>query len=121
MIKHVREVLFLHSKKNKNKYKMMFAFKLAGGMLIATAAGMAAGMILAPKSGKEIRCNIKKNTMNKVNKVMDSVKKNITPVKNSVFQSAQNMGNAFKNTVTPTEGSVIITSEGKVDEVCYGQ
>jgi gas vesicle protein len=91
------------NKQNKRRQAMKSAQQIAVGVgvvTLAAASGVATGILLAPKSGKETREEMK----NKVISFNDAVQKKTDAVKDTVAQAAQNVGNTLKDIHCKTEG-----------------
>ncbi|MCX7884971.1 MAG: YtxH domain-containing protein [Caloramator sp.] len=69
-MKNVKFEFDLRGKKAKKNLKK----GLAVGTIIGTAAGVIGGILLAPKSGKETRDQIKDNAVNMSKKIADNAK-----------------------------------------------
>jgi len=78
--------------------------KFAVGMGLAATAGMATGLLLAPKSGKQTREDLKENAVNTVDTIKDTVQKKAEMVKDSAAQAEQEAANIIKDIYGKTEG-----------------
>lgn len=98
-----RELLDFGSKERRKRDRKKTAQKFAVGMGVVATLGVATGIILAPKSGKETREDMKKNAVNTVETIKETVQKKVEMVKDSAANAAQNVGNAIKDVQEKTE------------------
>jgi len=78
-------------KREREKERVKAAQKLAVGMGVVAAAGGATGIIFAPKSGKETREDLKKEAINSVETIKDTVQKKAATVKDSTAHASQEL------------------------------
>jgi gas vesicle protein len=88
------------SKKDKVKTVRKFAV----GIGIAAAGGLVAGILIAQKSGKETREDLKKKTGNTIESVRDRVKKKAEAVYGSATYAAQGACDVAEDVHAQTEG-----------------
>jgi gas vesicle protein len=98
------DLLDLVSKEKRKKERVKTARKLAVGIGSVAAAGVATGILFAPKSGKETREDLKKKAVNTVETIRDKVRKKAEMVKDSAVHAAQEAGNAIKDVHGKAEG-----------------
>jgi len=92
-----KDLLVLTSKKKSKKESVSDVKKLALGMGIAAAIGVAAGILFAPKSGKETRKALVKKTVNSVEKVNDSIQEQADIVKDSAAAATKEICDGIKD------------------------
>lgn len=100
----LRDLLDSTGKEKKRKERAKATRDIAIGVGIATfsaAAGIATGMLIAPKSGRETRKDMKDNTLSFNN----AVEKRAKAFKKSTAHSAQMVGDAIKE-VHEKSGSI---------------
>ncbi len=85
----IGDLLDLVNKKKREKARVRATLKFVAGMGIAAAAGLARGILFAPKSGKETREELKKKALSTVATIKDTVKKNMETVKDSVTKNVE--------------------------------
>lgn len=86
--------------------------KIALGVGAAAAAGVAAGLLIAPKSGKETRRNMKKYVANAVDTFKDAVQKNAETVKDSTVHAAHEIQNIIEDVQEKTESVIMDIKDG---------
>jgi len=99
-----RDLLDLVSKEKRKRESAKAVKKFAVGMGIVATVGVATGILFAPKSGKEIRENMKNNAVNTVNTIKDTVQKKAETVKDSAAHAAQEIIDVIKDVQGKTEG-----------------
>jgi gas vesicle protein len=97
----------LNDKTGRNKASKK---KLAAGFLAGSAIGVASGVILAPKSGKDSREKIKGKTQKALNKS----KKNAVKAKDKAEVKAAQTAKTAKQTASKTTKSVSSTAKRPV-------
>lgn len=105
------DLLDLVNKEKRKKERVKAAQNFAVGMGTAAVVGVATGMLFAPKSGKEIRGDMKKKAVNTVETIKDTVQKKGEEVKDSAAHTlnygtdaVKEVGNVIKNMQGKTEG-----------------
>lgn len=88
----LRDLLELVSKEKRRKERLKKAQKFAVGMGVVAAAGVATGILIAPKSGKETREDLK----NKAVKAVETIK-------DSAAHAAEEVSNVIKDVHAKTE------------------
>jgi gas vesicle protein len=83
------DLLDLVNKEKRKRERVNTARKVAVGIGVVAAVSAAAGILLAPKSGRETREDIGKNAVNAVATIKDTVRKKVETVKGSVAQATQ--------------------------------
>jgi len=87
------------SKDKRKKERAKAVHKIVVGTSIVASvalAGVATGILIAPKSGKTIREDIKKKALKTVETIKDTVCKTAETVKNTVDHAAQETENVIK-------------------------
>lgn len=99
----IKDFMDKSNRKFKRNKKGKTARNLAIGAGVGTAVGLAAGMLLAPKSGKETREDIVKNAKSAV----DNVKVTITDAKDKIAEFATGLEGkkAVKDDETTEDGA----------------
>ncbi|MHB8064398.1 MAG: YtxH domain-containing protein [Ruminiclostridium sp.] len=100
----LRKLLDLVNKDKRKKERAKAVQKFAVGISTAAVAGVAAGILFAPKSGKETRENLKKKAVNTVGTIKDTVEKKAEAVKDSAAHAAQEVSGVIKDVHGKTEG-----------------
>jgi len=100
----LRELIDLVSKEKRMRERTKAARKFAVGMGVVAAAGVATGILFAPKSGKEMREDLKKKAVNTVETVEDTVRKQVESLKDSAAHTVQDVRNVIKDVHGKTEG-----------------
>ena len=85
----IKDLLDMAGKDKKKKQKVQNAKKLAAGIGIAATVGVAAGVLLAPKSGKETRKDIVDKAEDVVETTKEIAHKKVELVKDSATHAAQ--------------------------------
>ncbi len=93
----IRDLLDLASQEKRKRERIQVAQKFAVGIGVAATVGAATGILLAPKSGKETRKDLKKKAVNTVEAVKDKVQKKAETVKESAAHAAQEASNIVKD------------------------
>ena len=83
----MRNLLDLVSKEKIKQEREKAAKKFAVGMGVVAVAGVATGVLIAPKSGKEIRENMKIKAVNTVEAIKDTVQKKVETAKDSAVST----------------------------------
>ncbi|HWP96648.1 MAG TPA: YtxH domain-containing protein [Syntrophomonadaceae bacterium] len=100
----LRDLRDLVSKEKRKKARVKAVRKFAIGMGAAAAVGVAAGILFAPKSGKETREDLKNGAVNTVGTIKDAVQKKAETVKDSATHTAQEVCNVIKDVHEKTDG-----------------
>lgn len=69
----LKDFIYLVNKDKRRKDRLKATQNIAVGMGIVATAGIATGILIAPKSGKETRENMKNKTVNTVETIKDKV------------------------------------------------
>jgi len=93
----IRDLLDLVRKEKRKRQRVKAAQKFAVGMGVVAAAGVATGILFAPKSGKEAREDLKEEVVNSVETIKDSFQKKVETVKDSAAHAAQEVRNVIKD------------------------
>jgi len=96
------DLLALVNKDKKKREKVKAAQKFAVGMGVVAAvgaAGVATGILCAPKSGKETREDLKKKAISTV----ETIQKKVETMKDSAAHAAQEVSNVIKDVHGKTE------------------
>ena len=91
----LRDLFDLVNKEKRERSKVKAAQKIAVGVSIAATVGIATGILLAPKAGKETREDIKKKVGDTVETIKDTVHKKVDAVKETTTQAAQDVNHAI--------------------------
>ena len=89
----INELLDLVNKDKRRKEREKTAMKVAIGVGVAATIGVATGILISPKSGKETREELKLKVVNAV----EAIQKNAETVKKSVGHAVENATNAIKD------------------------
>ena len=100
----IRDLFDLVNKEKRKRNKVKTVQRIAVGVSVATTIGIATGILLAPKSGKETREDMKKKALDTEENIKDTVKKKVDSVKESATQVAQNINNVIHGVHCKTEG-----------------
>ena len=100
----LRDLLDLVSKEKRKRERAKATQRFAVGMGVVAAAGVATGILLAPKSGKEIREDLKKKAVETVETVEDTVRKQVETLKDSAAHTVKEVRNTLKDIHGKTEG-----------------
>src|SRR5665647_1015963 len=92
----IKELLEMAGKDKKKKQRAQNAKKLAAGIGIAATVGVAAGVLLAPKSGKETRQDIMDKAEDVVETTKEIAHKKVEFVKDSASQAAHEIKGVIK-------------------------
>ena len=90
-------------KRMKNRVKSVQLFTIGLGIVVTVGfglvavAGVAAGIIFAPKSGKETRADMKKKAVNTVENIKDTVQNKAETVSDSAADTVQKACNVLKD------------------------
>ena len=93
----IKELLSLVSKEQRKQEKMKAAKKVALGMGIVAAAGVATGILLAQKSGKETRNIMRNKAVNTFGTIKYTIQKSAEKVEDSAAHAAHHIHNAFRD------------------------
>ena len=99
-----KDLLDSVNKEKRRRERAKVAKKVAVGMGIVATIGVATGILIAPKSGKETRKDMKNKVVNTVETIKDTVQKNVETVKDSAANAAQEVRNVIKDVHGRTEG-----------------
>ena len=93
----IKELLDLAGKDKKKTQRAKNAKKLAVGVGAAATVGVAAGILLAPKAGKETREDIKNKAEEVIDNTKEIVHKNVEHVKESTSHAAHEISDVIKD------------------------
>ena len=93
----IREMFEMIGKEKRRKQRIQNAKTLAIGISAAAAAGLAAGILFAPKSGKETRKDIKEKAKEVVDNTKDAAVKNARALKESAAEAVQGISDVLKD------------------------
>lgn len=93
----IKDLLDITGKERKKKQRIKNAKVLAAGIGIAATAGAVAGVLLAPKSGKETRKDIKDKATDAVETTKEVVHKKLEIVKDSATHAAHEISGVLKD------------------------
>ena len=93
----IRDLLDLVNKENRRKERVKATQRFAVGIGVVAAMGVATGIFFAPKSGKEMRSDMKEKAVSTVGTIKESVQKKSETVKDSATQFAQEISNRIKD------------------------
>ncbi len=99
----IKDLLKLLSQEKKKKDRANTAKKLAAGMSFAATLGAAAGILFAPKSGKETRDDLNKKAINAAETIKDKIEKNIEQVKDNANKAVNEINKAVDDIQEKTE------------------
>ncbi len=99
----IKDLLKLLSQEKKKRDRANTAKKLAMGMSFAATLGAAAGMLFAPKSGKETRDELNKKAANAAETIKEKIEKNIEQVKDNANKAAHEISKAVDDIQEKTE------------------
>ncbi len=99
----LKDLIELVSKERRRQESIKTAQKFAVGMGILTA-GVATGIIFAPKSGKATREDLKNIAATVVENIKDTVQMKAEAVKDCAAHAAHEAGNVTKDVQEKTEG-----------------
>ena len=91
------DLLDLINKDKREKLRIKTAKKFAIGIGVVAAGGVATGILLAPKSGKETRENFKKKAVSAAETIKDTVQKKAEMVKTSATHAEKEISKLIKN------------------------
>jgi len=92
----IKDLLEMAGKDKKKKQRAKNAKKLAAGIGIAATVGVAAGVLLAPKAGKETRQDIMDKAEDVVETTKEIAHKKVEFVKDSASQAAHEIKGVIK-------------------------
>jgi len=84
------------TRERKRRQKIETAKKVAAGAGIAAAIGAAAGILLAPKSGKETRADIKNKASEVTEKTRETVHEKYDKVKEAAEQASKGIHDVIR-------------------------
>jgi len=100
----LNDILDLVSKDKRKNERVNAVQKVVVGLGVVATVGVATGIILAPKAGKETRDNLKKTVINSAETIKDMVHKNVETVKDSAEQVAEDVSDTMEEVHGKTEG-----------------
>lgn len=109
----LNDLLDLVNKEKRKRERVKTAQRFAIGMGVMTAVGGATGILFAPKSGKEIRKEMKKKAINTIETIKDTVQKNVDTVKDSAVHAVEEVNNAIDDVREKTESVKKDIKEGR--------
>jgi len=99
----IRHLLDMVNKDKRKKERVKAALEITIGMGIATALGVAIGVLIAPKAGKETREDLKIKAEHTIEAIKDTVHEKTETVKDSAAFAAQEIGKVIKDVRGKTE------------------
>jgi len=99
----LKDFLNMANKEKRRKDRIKAAQNIAVGMGIVATAGVATGILIAPKSGKETREGIKMKAVNTVETIKDKVQERADIIKDSAINAKQEVNNKIKDIKEKTE------------------
>jgi len=93
----IKDLLDMAGKDKKKKQRAQNAKKLAAGIGIAATVGVAAGVLLAPKAGKETRQDIIDKAEDVVESTKEIAHKKVEFVKDSASHAAREIKSVIKD------------------------
>jgi gas vesicle protein len=99
----IRDLLDMVNKDKRKKERVKAALEITIGMGIATALGVAIGVLIAPKAGKETREDLKIKVEHTVEAIKDKVHEKSEMVKDTASFAAQELGKVIKDVRGKTE------------------
>jgi gas vesicle protein len=103
----IRDIVDLVNKEKRKTERERTLKCVAGcavGMVAVAAAGVAVGMLFAPKSGKKMREDIKKKAADTVEAIRDKVHEKEEMVMDSVANAAKDVSNDVKDAHEKAKG-----------------
>lgn len=100
----IKDILDMVNKEKRKRDRADAIQKLAVGMGVVVAVSVASGILLAPKSGKETREDLKKKAIDAVEIIRDTIRTKAETVKDSAVHAVQEAGSVIKNVHGKTEG-----------------
>lgn len=100
----IRDLLDLASKEKRKKERIKSAQKIAVGMSAVAVAGVATGILIAPKLGKSTWGDFTRKALNAVESLKDTVQQKAETVKDSSAHCAQDACNVITGVHGKTEG-----------------
>ncbi len=100
----LRDLLAVLSTEKRKKERVKAAQKYAIGIGVAAAAGVAAGILFAPKPGKETREDLMRKSVSTVEAIKATVQKKAETVKDSAAHAAQEICNIVQDVHGNMEG-----------------
>jgi gas vesicle protein len=111
----IRDLLDAVNQEKRKKEREKAAKKFAVGMGVVAAAGVTTGLLLAPKSGKEIREGMKKKAIDAVENVKETVQKKAEMIKDCAVHAEQEASNIVEDVHEKTEALKKEIKEGQHD------
>ncbi len=99
----LRDLLDLVSKEKRRQERVKTAQKFAIGMGVVAAAGVATGIIFAPKSGKETRKDLKNKYFKCCSAMKDTLHKKVEMAKDYAEDAEQKATDIIKDVAEKTE------------------
>jgi gas vesicle protein len=99
---NIKEILVLINKEKRNRERRKIAQMIAVGSAIV--AGVATGMIIAPKFKKHTKGDLKKKAVSTIENINDTVQKNAETVRDSAIDDVQKAFNRLEKGHEKMEG-----------------
>jgi len=93
----IKEMFDMIGKEKRRKQRVQNAKRLAIGIGAAATAGLAAGILFAPKSGKETRKDIMDKTKEVAENTKEAIGKNARALKESAAEAVQGISDVLKD------------------------
>lgn len=111
----IKEFFDMVGKEKRRKQRAQNAKRLAIGIGAAATAGLAAGLLLAPKSGKETRKDLKEKAEEVVENTKEAVVKKTKSLKESASEAAHGISDVLKEAHEKKESVGEDLKEGRQD------
>src|SRR5665647_677933 len=99
----IRHLLDMVNRDKRKKERVKAALEISIGMGIATFLGVAIGVLIAPKAGRETRKDLKLKAEHAVDAIKHTVHEKAETVKDSAAFAAQELGKVIKDVRGKTE------------------
>ena len=99
----LNDLIDLMTKDKRKRERAEAAQRFAVGMGVVATVGVAAGILLAPKSGKETREYMKEKVKIAVDSIRDTVHKRVELLKDSAARAVEDISNEIKVAYRKTE------------------
>lgn len=100
----LRDLRKLVNKEKRKNERVKAAQTIATGIGAVAVAGVATGILIAPKSGKETREELKEKAVNTVEAIKDTVHKKVESVKDPAAHAISEVFNVIKDAHGNAEG-----------------
>lgn len=99
----IKDLIESAGKEKRKQERVKVIRKVVVGMSVVAVAGVATGILLAPKSGKETREDLKIKAVKTIQNIKSTVREKAEAVKDSVTHAEQEIGNVIKDVHEKTE------------------